>query len=249
MERVSEFIMPVQAWYSSVATKFGFQGKMMDTRESPLKIVHRHPSKGGAPDEDKEKVVQEQIGAVTMPRIIPACSKEKLDQQIAKAPNLFGENKVGGLIAGKANSLLDARLVVWGAGNDNAWNFKFKSCSDGYSMGMGATDLKEKMGDNAMANLEKELCDLPAPRSSALGPSKAKKLKLNKGEEKKLHKQQKKRSDLTNKLASKQVERSCHGMLVGIKETGKPSAHIWIINEEGNKFLRIVMVFPCNAPY
>ena len=86
---------------------------------------------------------------VTVPLLIPASSKEGLEEVVKECPELFDDLPIAGLVPGITNARLDANAYEWkkpgkNKGLGSCWSFEFKIFSNRYTKVQAESDLKAK---------------------------------------------------------------------------------------------------------
>jgi len=220
--------------YEDMARTFGFQEPGPNSQD----LTWNYCRPGDAKKDEKvetatpEAKLKAKLKSVPIPRLVPACSEEDLRNKIAQHPTLFGNDAIAGLIPGPTLSLLDAKMMVWQEKAPISWKFEFKSRSGPYTSANGRKDLEEKIGDD-VERFETQFAELTEQK--------------DKGSQK----EQEKRCKMLKKLEiiteRKKEERACHAMLLAVKSSGEPTAHIWSIMVKNEEYLRVVLVLNCSG--
>jgi hypothetical protein len=83
--------------------------------------------------------------AKSMPWLVPACSRDDLENAVARAgAGLFGDAKIAGIVPGATNSPFDACAFGWANAAPLQWVFEFKARTDSYTEASGFADLNSK---------------------------------------------------------------------------------------------------------
>ena len=110
-------------------------------------VLHLVPA-----NEEEGASIQGTFDSTEVPLLVPAWSREALEETIYKYPFLFQGLGVAGLVPGVSGARCDIDALLWTEAPAIDWTFEVKARSDSYSANQGVIDLTRKARESNRAS-------------------------------------------------------------------------------------------------